>query len=180
MTTLARWSVEEYHKMISAGVLQNRRVELIEGEIWEMAPEKPPHRRITDRTADYLRELLRGQAKVYEAHPITLSESEPEPDLAIVRLPISLYDERHPVPADIYWLIEISDTTLSEDLGRKKRIYARSQIEEYWVVDLKVRKLKVFRLPINNEYTEEIERVESEIVPLAFPALQIAVKRLLS
>lgn len=180
MSTLAKWSVEEYHQMLSAGILQNRRVELIEGEILEMAPEKPPHRKVTDRAADYLRELLRGQAKVYEAHPITLSESEPEPDLAIVRLPVSLYDERHPVPADIYWLIEISDTTLSEDLGRKKKIYARSQIREYWVVDLKACKLKVFRFPINNEYTEAIERVEGEIAPLAFPDLQIALKRLLS
>lgn len=180
MKTLAKWSVEEYHQMLAAGILQNRRVELIEGEIWELSPEKPLHRKFTDRTADYLRERLQGQAKVYEAHPITLSESEPEPDLAIVRLPVSLYDERHPTPADIYWLMEIADTTLSEDLSRKKRIYALSHIQEYWVIDLNASKLKVFRLPINGEYTEAIEKVSGEIVPLAFPGLQISVQRLLT
>ena len=121
MTTLAKWTVEDYHLMIESGVLTNRSVELLEGEIIEMSPEGPLHRFTSDAVAEYLRELLRAQAKVFEAHPITLSNSEPEPDIALVRLPNTNYLTRHPYPEDIYWLIEISNTTLEEDLGRKKK-----------------------------------------------------------
>lgn len=81
MTTLAKWSIQDYHLMIDSGILNNRRVELLEGEIREMSPESPLHRFVNDQIAEYLRESLRGQAKVFEAHPITLNNSEPEPDL---------------------------------------------------------------------------------------------------
>ncbi|MGH2412945.1 MAG: Uma2 family endonuclease, partial [Microcystaceae cyanobacterium] len=86
MQTLAKWTVEDYHRMIEAGVLADRRVELIAGEIVEMAPEGPLHKYVTDTSAEYLRSLLQGKAKIYEAHPITLPDSEPEPDIAVVRL----------------------------------------------------------------------------------------------
>lgn len=91
MTTLAKWSIDDYHLMIESGVLNNRSVELLEGEIIEMSPEGPLHRFMNDKVAEYLRELLRAQAKVFEAHPITLLNSEPEPDIAVVRLPNTNY-----------------------------------------------------------------------------------------
>ena len=123
MTILAKWSVDDYHLMIESGVLNNRSVELLEGEIIEMSPEGPLHSSTNDNVAEYLRELLRGLARIREAHPITLRSSEPEPDIAVVRLSKTNYSDRHPYPEDIYWLVEISYTTLEEDLGRKKRIY---------------------------------------------------------
>ena len=98
--------------MIDNGILSDRAVELLEGEIIEIAPEGPLHRFTNDTVAEYFRDLLRGQAKVFEAHPITLTNSEPEPDIAIVRLPNSNYIARHPYPEDIYCLIEISNNTL--------------------------------------------------------------------
>ena len=117
--------------MIKSGVLNNRSVELIEGEIIEVSPESPLHRFINDSIAEYLREILQGKAKVFESHPITLDNSEPEPDIAVVRLPNSNYFSRHLYPEDIYWLIEIFNTTLEDDLNQKKKIYANASINEY-------------------------------------------------
>ena len=179
MTTLAKWSVDDYHLMIESGVLNNRSVELLEGEIIEMSPEGPLHRFTNDTVAEYLRELLRGQAKVFEAHPITLSNSEPEPDLAVVRLPNSNYLTHHPYPEDIYWLVEISNTTIEEDLGRKKKIYANAEINEYWVINLKTTEIIVFREPSGDDYKTKLTVNEGTITPTAFPELQIEVKTLL-
>jgi len=87
MKTLAKWSVSDYHGMIEAGILRDRHVELLAGEICEMSPETPIHYNTTKRGAKYLEELLAGKADVRFNGPITLSDSEPEPDIAIVRSP---------------------------------------------------------------------------------------------
>ncbi len=90
MYTLTKWSLSDYHQMIDTGILDDRRVEFILGEIIEMSPEKPLHCSINHQGATYLRSLLKQNAVVREAHPITLSDSEPEPDIAIVRSPDDL------------------------------------------------------------------------------------------
>ena len=182
MKILAKWSVEDYHQMIAAGIISDRRVELIEGEIIEVSPEGPTHSSFCDRIAEYLREKFRGIAKVREAHPITLNASEPEPDIAIVRLKDNNYRDRHPYPEDIYWLIEIADSTLSKDKEIKKKIYAIAGIKEYWIIDLNNRKLIVYLNPNREDYEQEIEldRSISIINPLAFPAIAIEVEKLLS
>jgi Uma2 family endonuclease len=179
MRTLAKWSIEDYHRMIETGILSDRRVELIAGEIVEMSPEKPLHRFINNKTVKYLRQLLQGKAEVFEAHPITLSNSEPEPDIAIVSLPDTTYLTRHPYPVDIYWLIEISDTTLNYDLGTKKRLYAEAGIKEYWVINLQAKLLKVFRQAVDNDYSSEQEISEGKILALAFEDVEIEVEKLL-
>jgi Uma2 family endonuclease len=179
MTTLAKWSVEDYHRMIESGVLNNRSVELLAGEIVEMSPEGPLHSSTNDNVAEYLRELLRGVARIREAHPITLENSEPEPDIAVVRLTNTNYSERHPYPEDIYWLVELSNTTLEEDLGRKKRIYANAGINEYWVINLKTTEIIVFREPSGNDYKTKFTVNEGSITPIAFPNIQIEVNTLL-
>ena len=179
MTTLAKWSVEDYHLMIDSGVLNNRSVELLEGEIIEMSPEGPLHSATNDNAAEYLRELLRGIARIREAHPITLRNSEPEPDIAVVRLNKSNYSDRHPYPEDIYWLLEISNTTLEEDLGKKKKIYAQANINEYWVIDLNTREIIVFREPSGNDYRIKLTINKGTITPIAFPNIQIELVKLL-
>jgi Uma2 family endonuclease len=122
MSTLTKWSLADYHKMIETGILNERRVELIGGEIIEMSPEAPIRTNIIYVGVIYLRSLLGEKAIVREAHPITLDDSEPEPDLAIVRSPHPLYLTHHPHAQDIYWLIEIADTSLEKDLGIKKKL----------------------------------------------------------
>lgn len=86
METLAKWTVDDYHRMIASGILDDRRVELLAGEIHEMTPEAPIRTFCGGSLADYFRDRLNRQALVREARPITLTDSsEPEPDIAIVR-----------------------------------------------------------------------------------------------
>ena len=131
MISITKWNVEDYHCMIDAGIIKDRQVELINGEIIDMSPEGPIHRFLNHRAVKYLRHLLGNLSEVMEAHPITLVNSEPEPDITIVRSPDTLYLNRHPYPEDIYWIIEIADSTIQKDLGTKKELYANSGIEEY-------------------------------------------------
>lgn len=179
MSTSVKWSIDDYHLMIESGVLNNRSVELIEGEIVQVSPESPLHRFTNDSVAEYLRKLLQDQAKIFEAHPITLKNSEPEPDIAVVHLPDTNYLNRHPYPEDIYWLIEISHTTLEDDLNRKKRVYASAGINEYWIIDLKNNELIVFRNPSGNDYKSKDTFNEGEINIVAFPNIKVAVDVLL-
>ena len=178
MATLAKWSVEDYHKMLAAGILNNRRVELIAGKIIEMSPEGPLHRFTNVTVAKYLRNILTEFAEVYESHPITLTDSELEPDIAIVKKPDNRYLDRHPFPEDIYWLIEISDTTLSYDLNDKKKLYASYKIPEYWVFYIKSKQLTVFRQPVRENYQQTLELVSGIIDTLAFPQIKVEIKKL--
>ena len=177
--TTYKWSIEEWHDLVDSGVLAGKRVELLEGEIIAMSPEGIPHRNTNHKVVKYLRKLLDGIAEVYESHPITLDNSEPEPDIAIVRLPESIYDTHHPYPQDIYWLIEISNETLVKDLEQKTITYARNGIVEYWVIDLKNSKLIVHTQPQHDRYSKIVEYKTGVISPLAFPQVEIALDRLL-
>ncbi|AFY91419.1 Uma2 family endonuclease [Chamaesiphon minutus] len=175
----AKWSLTDYHQMIRSGLLDDRSVELINGEIIEMSPEGVAHSFYCRGTAKYLRSLLGDRAEVSEAHPITLpNNSEPEPDIAIVRTPDTLYQTRHPFPADIFWLIEIADSTLIKDLGVKRDLYALAGIPEYWVMNLQTSELVVFRDLNANEYRAEIRLSSGNISTLAFPDLSIDIAQL--
>jgi Uma2 family endonuclease len=175
----AKWSVDDYHKMIETGLLDGRSVELINGAIIQMVPEGIAHAFCCRGTAKYLRTILGERAEISEAHPISLpNDSEPEPDIAIVKAPDTLYRDRHPQPDDIYWLIEIANTTLVNDLGVKKDLYALSGIPEYWVMNLQTSELKIFRDLSANEYRSEISLSSGTVSPLAFPDLAIEILRL--
>jgi len=141
----------------------------LEGEIIAVSPEGIEHSYTNDSLVKYLRNLLNNLADVRESHPITLDNSEPEPDVAVVRLPESIYRTHHPYPQDIYWLIEISNRTLKTDLNQKKLTYARNGISEYWVVDLVNKKLIVHTQVQNNDYTQVAEHKTGTVSPLAFP-----------
>ena len=128
--------------------------------------------------ADYLRQMLVGKAWIREAHPIILSNSEPEPDIAIVKLPRSKYFQNHPTPQDIFWLIEIADTTLAYDLSKKKEIYALENIQEYWVLNIKKQELTVFTQPENGTYHVQLKLSAGIVKPIAFQDLEISVAKL--
>ncbi len=177
--TLTRWTVEDYHRMIESGLLAGRQVELIDGQIIDMAPELPIHRVTYRRGAKYLEGLLGDRAVVFATAPITLLSGEPQPDICIAAPPESRYDERHPLSEDIYWLIEVSNSTLTYDLAEKARSYAQGKIQEYWVLDIKGSQLWVHREPENGEY-QSVRRFSSgKVAPLAFPEIEVEVSRLL-
>lgn len=177
--TTYKWSMEEWHELVKTGVLAGKSVELLEGEIVAVSPEGVEHFYTSDNVADYLRQLLRGQAKIFESHPITLANSEPETDVAVVRLPVTIYRHHLPYPQDIYWLIEISNTTLKVDLEQKTIIYAKAGIPEYWVIDLVNKKLIVHTQPKNERYFQIVEYKSGVVRSQAFPEIAIALDRLL-
>ena len=177
----AKWTLEDYHRMIDAGILDDRPVELIRGEIIEMSPEGEPHASASVEAGEYLMQLLGDRAQVRPAKPITLPNvsSEPEPDLAIVERLGRAYRHRHPHPEHIFWLIEYSNTSLSKDLGEKKVLYAEVGIREYWVVNLQEMTVVVFRNPVNGSYQSEQQLRQGVIYPLAFPDIAVSISQLL-
>ena len=179
--TTAKWTLEDYHQMVDAGLLEGRAVEFLHGEIVEMSPEGAPHAAASSDAGDYLSGLLGGRAQVRQSKPITIPAlaSEPEPDLAIVRRLGRGYRQQHPTPENVFWVIEYAQTSLSKDLDEKKRLYAEAGIPEYWVVNLRARTLLVFRQPADGTYRFEQTLNRGELAPLAFPDLVIAVDRLL-
>ncbi|MBD2327510.1 Uma2 family endonuclease [Alkalinema sp. FACHB-956] len=180
MHTLAKWSVNDYHCMIDAGILRDRRVELLAGDIVEMTPEKPIHYNTANLSADYLRELLRDRAYVRFNGPITLATSEPEPDIAIVQRPGMQYNDRHPNPNDIFWLIEVANSSLQTDLTLKAALYAQAAIPEYWVIDLADRRFHLLRQPQGDRYQQHTILTTGTVTPLAFPEIAVEVDRLLN
>jgi Uma2 family endonuclease len=179
--TIAKWTIEQYHELVNAGILIDRRVELLAGDIIEMSPEGMFHAVYCGDAVDYLKQLLGHRAKVREAHPITLpNNSEPEPDIAVVIPASHRYLEHHPYPADVFWLVEYADSTLTKDLNIKQQIYAAAGIQEYWIVNLQALELIVFRGMDNTGYETETRLATGTISPLAFPDLTIEVRRLFS
>lgn len=175
-----KWTIDLYHQAVAAGVFDDVRVELLQGELAEMSPEGIPHASLTSDAGDYLRERLGNRAKVREGHPITLpNNSEPEPDLAIVDPDTTLYRSHHPYPENIFWVIEFSNSSLQKELEIKSKIYAEVGIVEYWVVNLKTRELIVFRDPIDGECRSQATLTSGVICPLAFPDVEIQVERLI-
>lgn len=172
-TTLIQWTVEDYHRMIAAGILDDRRVELISGEIYTMVPESPEHTYREQSLADYLRQALRGQACVREDKPVTFEDSEPEPDIAIARGSARDYLSQHPTGQDLLLVIEISNTTLRTDLTVKRDLYARAGILEYWVVDLQHRRFEVFRESDGVTYRQQQTITDEPIALVAFPEITV-------
>lgn len=178
--TIAKWTLDDYHRMIELGLLEGRHVELLNGEIIARAPEGPEHAYLGDEAGKYLTHLLGDQARVREGRPVTLSNnSEPEPDIAVVKPLGPIYRQHHPYSEDIFWLIEFANTSLAKDLDAKRKAYATAEIQEYWVVDLKHRQLNVFREPGAGDYRSEQIFTSGEVRPLAFPDIAIAVQRFL-
>ncbi len=179
--TIAKWTIDQYHELVNAGVLTDQRVELLLGNIIEMSPEGMFHAVYCGDAVDYFKQLLGSRAKVREAHPITLpNDSEPEPDIAVVRLSPNRYLDHHPYPADVFWLVEYANSTLTKDLNTKQQIYAAAGIQEYWIVNLQASELIIFRGMGNTGYEKETRLATGNISPLAFPDLNIEVRRLFS
>lgn len=177
--TTYKWSIEEWHELIDSGLLEGKSIEFLEGEIIEVSPEGVEHSYTNGSVVKYLREILLDLAEVRESHPVTLDNSEPEPDIAVVQLPETIYRNHHPYPQDIYWLVEISNRTLIKDLNQKIVTYARNGIPEYWVIDLVNKKLITHTQLQGNSYSKITEYKTGTVSPLAFPDLAIALDKLI-
>jgi len=180
--TLRKWTVKEYHKLAEIGIFNpEERLELIEGNIIKISAKGTLHAAATRRTATLLHNLLGNQAAVYNKSPIALDDnSEPEPDIAVVRIDPFDYATHHPTPSEVYLIIEVADTSLTFDREIKAKIYARSGIADYWVLNVGDRQLHVFREPTENGYQSEVILGETaSISPIEFPAFNIAIQAML-
>ncbi len=138
LTTAKRFTIAEYHRLTELGFFEeNDRVELIKGEIIQMAAKGTPHSVCETRLERELYKLIGDRATLRGQQPITLSNnSEPEPDRVIAKNRDDDYLSNHPNPSDILLLIEIADSSLKYDQEQKLLIYAEAIISDYWIFNL--------------------------------------------
>ena len=174
-----KWTRAEFYQVAELGLFEGKRIELIEGEIIEMAAMKSPHATAVSLTRDVLQTIFVADFYIRVQMPIFVSDySEPEPDLAVVTGKARDYKDEHPRTAVL--IIEVADTTLYQDRNRKPKIYAQIGVEDYWILNLKRRQLEVRRRLKDGQYVEKIILSEQDsIAPLAKPDSQIAVADLL-
>jgi Uma2 family endonuclease len=175
-------SVQDYHSMIEAGIFRpDERVELLSGQLIQMAAKGSPHRAAVTRVRRILEQLLGDRVLICVQDPVQLDDfSEPEPDVAVVKPEPLDYETHHPGVADIFWLVEVSDSTIAYDCGEKALAYARAGIQEYWVLDIKRRRLHVFRQPSDLGYGDRtILPADSTISPISFPDCVVTISAFL-
>jgi Uma2 family endonuclease len=172
-----RFTVEEYSRMAEVGILTERdRVELIEGEIVEMAAIGLRHALCVAELNTRLTRAVGDRVLLWSANPVLLfPDTMPQPDVTLVRLPSPPYAE-HPGPADVLLLIEVADSSYRFDRRVKLPLYARAGVPDVWIVDLTRDVVEVHRDPSAAGYALE-RRVErgGSITPLGFPDLVLAV-----
>ena len=174
------WSRSEYERMAEAGIFEpGVRMELIDGEILDMAPQGTRHFTAIRLIEDALRAIFGDGWDIRTQGPLAIDDrSEPEPDVALVRGTPRDFRDAHPDSASL--VVEVADTSLGFDRLRKKRLYARTGIQEYWIVDLGAGQLEIYRRPEGDDYAEKrILGSGDQISPLAAPDSQLAVSDLL-
>ena len=148
MTAFRKFSVAEYQKLIDTGILTDEdKVELLEGHLVHKMPANPPHDSTLMRLDHRFQRLVPDGYVARCQHGSDFPDSRPEPDLAIARGAETAFDSRHPQPADLALVIEVSDSSLQRDRLDKGRIYARASIPVYWVVNLVDRQVEVYTDP---------------------------------
>lgn len=178
-----RLTVAEYHRMGQAGVFsEDDRVELIEGDIVDMAPIGSSHAGTVKYLINILKLAVGERAIVSAQDPLALDRnSEPQPDIALLKPRTDFYRTAHPQPEDVLLLVEVADTTLRYDREVKLPLYARHNIPEVWIVDLENRGLCVYREPAEAGY-RNAQTVEHPgvLVPVTLPDIPIDLSGLFS
>jgi Uma2 family endonuclease len=145
---LFRVTLDQYHRMGESGVLTPEdRVELLEGILLEKPVKKSPHRMATKLTVDVLTRSVPAGWYVDSQEPITLDDSEPEPDVCVIRGTTRDYATNHPGPGDVALVVEVADSSLDRDKDWKRRVYARNAVPVYWIVNLVDGVLEVYADP---------------------------------
>lgn len=180
MSTSVRITVADYERMIAEGRFEPREdhhVELLEGEIVPMSPINPGHSNAVMAFTEWSYENApRADVRILVQAPVGIPEldSVPEPDLAWVSR--GNYRRKHPTAADVLLLVEVADSSLAQDRGRKARIYAEAGIADYWIVNIRDECIEVHRDPGGGMYRSVTTRRTGESIPLlALPAVAFPV-----
>ncbi len=175
-------TVAEYRAMGEAGIFgPDERVELVDGLLIVPPPQNVPHVSVLMRMQYRLHERLAQRAMIAQQLPVVVSDrSEPEPDFALIRWRDDYYARAKPTAADTFAIVEVADATLRMDRGRKRRVYARAGIPEYWIVNVRARQIEIHRDPHGGAYPAPRIAKPGEVVSFAaFPDVVFTVDELL-
>lgn len=175
-----RWTRGDYDRVVDAGGFgPEDRIELLDGELWEMTPQGSRHALTCELLLRTMIKVFGDDVSVRGQSPIALDPvSAPEPDVAVMRGAPRDHAASH--PAEALLLIEVSESSLSHDRGRKLAAYARNAVPEYWLIDLHAEKLQVYREPQGDAYSSvQILSRGDTVSPLHAPNAAIAVADIL-
>ena len=167
---LRRFTVAQYHGMLEKGILKSGEPhELLDGQLVKKMTVDPPHSYTVSALTDLLSKLFPQGLLLRIQQPVTLKDSEPEPDLAVCIGPRSRYRATHPSPTDLLLAIEVADSSLTEHRTTRMKFYAEAKIVQYWIVNLADRQVEVYTNPRrgkNPVYRDRVVFAESSDLPL--------------
>jgi Uma2 family endonuclease len=174
LTKAKRFTIDEYHRLADLGFFtEDDRVELIRGEIMQMAAKGTPHTVCCSNLIGELAGLVRSQSTLRCQDPIILpSNSEPEPDFVIVIKKADNYLSSHPKPSDILLVIEIADSNLKYDQEVKVPLYAEAGISDYWIFNLVENHLETYSEPyqeLQGSFGYSVKRIVLPNKAIALP-----------
>lgn len=173
----ARLTVESYHRMIESGVFaDDENFELLEGLLVAKMVKNPPHIVATNATNQAIVTVLPEGWHTQQQNPVSLGDSEPEPDLSVVRGSFRDYGKRLPAGAQIGLVCEVADSSLVKDRS-KARIYGRAAIPYYWIVNIKSRSVECRSEPFTTGRRAGYRNVrtyeEDELIPLILDGVEV-------
>ena len=174
-----RFNVDQYHSMIRMGILtEDDPVELLEGWLIVKMSKSPKHRVATHLIRQALEHSVPPGWYVDSQEPLTTTDSEPEPDVMIVRGETRQYLDHHPGPQDIALVVEVADSSLQRDRTLKKRLYASAGIAVYWIVNLSLSQIEVYTNPSGSserpDYRQQQDYGLEDSIPLIVDGREIA------
>ena len=176
-----RFDVDDYHRMAAAGILSPKdRVELIEGEVVDMAPIGSPHAgSVNNLVRVFAQAVVSDKVILSVQNPLRLDlHNEPQPDLMLLRPRDDGYRSAHPAAADVLLLVEVAESSLAYDRGTKLPLYARHGIREVWIVDLVGRAIEIHGHPVAGRFTTERRQSAGPLAPTCLPDCPVDVDRL--
>lgn len=185
MSTIANFSLDQYERMVEAGIfdgLRRQRVELIRGEIRAMTPIGTRHAQAVDDLTEWSlqnADLERVKVRIQATVRIPALESSPEPD--VMWLVRKNYATKHPEPNEVLLLIEVAESSLEEDRSEKAELYAEVGIQDYWIINLVDHCTEVHRKPSRTKFAELRKYGSDETIrPLAFPEVEFHYSRVVT
>jgi Uma2 family endonuclease len=141
-------TVDAYHALLKAGVIEDGDpVELLEGFLVKKMGKGPRHERARRQLRRLLEKLISAEFFVDEQGAFTTGDSEPEPDVFVIRGTVDDYADRHAGPTETVLVVEIADSSVRRDRNLKKRVYGRAGVAQYWVVNLVGDSIEVYSQP---------------------------------
>jgi Uma2 family endonuclease len=152
------------------------RVEFLDGYLVKKMPQNSPHASTVIRMDYIFKQILLAPYLVRSQVPVTLGDSEPEPDLAVVKGDLRTYDKRHPRASEVHLIVEVADSSLTLDREVKGPIYARAGIPEYWIVNIAEAQIEVYTQPQSNEYGSRKNYSITDSIPLTLNGVSVGMR----